>query len=421
MSQEQDFLFSKNDLGTILRQIIDGVSYKVESIPEGQFLGSSNDELLEHLYSELETLPLELYEDRMELDDSEAKIDVSGDPLRHVSDRSRPAYVSGLKITVQIPFSGPKGLWFCRPSTYTSSPPFGTVLGPDRNGIGELNFSFENPSDTLDKNNLKSDIDRQLNEIKKYIERVNQDVEKGNQELKESIRQQISQRKGHLNTHASIVESLNIPLKRRPGVPDVQPLPIRRRLVRPLPPPTKASQEYTIADDDYEFILNVIRQEGLTWETSPKTYVKHDEEELRDFILAHLNTHYDGEATGETFRKHGKTDIRIESQNRAAFVGECKVWHGPKKLSETLDQLFGYITWRDCKDAIILFNKDIAGFSQIQDKVPETLMAHPNFITEIKSQQAGEWRFQFKSADDPDRIVTVHVFLFNLFTSDAKE
>jgi hypothetical protein len=72
-------------------------------------------------------------------------------------------------------------------------------------------------------------------------------------------------------------------------------------------------------------ILTIIRHDGRTFEATPKTYAVHDEEELRDIIRAHLNGHYKGDATGETFRRAGKTDLRIEAESRTAFVAECKV------------------------------------------------------------------------------------------------
>ena len=39
---------------------------------------------------------------------------------------------------------------------------------------------------------------------------------------------------------------------------------------------------------------------------------------------------YHEAATGETFCKLDKTDILIEFENKAAFIGECKIWHGEK-------------------------------------------------------------------------------------------
>ena len=58
-----------------------------------------------------------------------------------------------------------------------------------------------------------------------------------------------------------------------------------------------------------------------------------------------------GDASGERFRRKGKTDICVEVANRAAFVGECKTWGGPKVANDAIDQLLGYLTWRDCHAA----------------------------------------------------------------------
>jgi hypothetical protein len=186
-------------------------------------------------------------------------------------------------------------------------------------------------------------------------------------------------------------------------------------LVRPLPPAPTAPREAGIRDEDYEHILNVIRHEGRSFEATPSTFAKHDEEELRDIILAHLNGHYEGDASGETFRRLGKTDIRIEVDNRAAFVAECKVWRGRQELNEGIDQLLGYLTWRDCKVALIVFNREVAGYAGLQAMMTASLEAHPDFMRALRNTQPGEWRAQLHSRDDADRHVTLHVFLFNLY------
>lgn len=69
-------------------------------------------------------------------------------------------------------------------------------------------------------------------------------------------------------------------------------------------------------------------------------------EVITPHLLATLNTHYD-QATGETFRKIGKTDILIEFDNKAAFIGECKIWHGEKVFQDAIQQVLNYSTWRD--------------------------------------------------------------------------
>lgn len=77
---------------------------------------------------------------------------------------------------------------------------------------------------------------------------------------------------------------------------------------------------------------------GTSMEKTARTYYNNQEEELRDILLAALNTHYES-ATGETFRKIGKTDIQIEFENKAAFIGECKIWGGERLLRAQFSKL----------------------------------------------------------------------------------
>ena len=123
---------------------------------------------------------------------------------------------------------------------------------------------------------------------------------------------------------------------------------------------------------------------------------------------------FEGKTTGETFRKYGKTDIRLEEETRSAFVAECKLWGGEKVLLDALSQLLGYLTWRDCKSALVLFNKDVAGFAGVQATIDAALRKHPQFLRALESARAGEWRYVFKSQEDAGREVTVHVLAFTL-------
>jgi hypothetical protein len=163
--------------------------------------------------------------------------------------------------------------------------------------------------------------------------------------------------------------------------------------------------------------LLVLRHEGISFERTPTTYAVHDEEELRDILLAHLNSYFKGQATGETFRKNGKTDICIEFENRAAFVAECKLWRGNQAVIEAINQLLGYLTWRDVKAALIIFNKDVAGFKQIQDKVLNILREHPNCVRAEFLPGTSEWRMILRSREDAERLITLRVLLFNLYTT----
>src|SRR5262249_40612303 len=149
----------------------------------------------------------------------------------------------------------------------------------------------------------------------------------------------ITARRTRIQQHEGLSSILNIPIKRRDGAPSIRPIKVEKKITKPLPSPPKSGfkPEPGITAELYNEIVSMIRHEGRTFETTPKTYAVHDEEELRDIIVAHLNGHYEGGATGETFRKSGKTDIRIEDDNRAAFIAECKIWRGSKDIPGAAD------------------------------------------------------------------------------------
>ena len=86
-------------------------------------------------------------------------------------------------------------------------------------------------------------------------------------------------------------------------------------------------------------------------------------------MLAHLNGYDQEDEWGETFRKIGKTDIQIETEKRAVFMAACTVWRDSKAISDSIDQLLSHLMWRDCKAAMMIFNKDEPSFSEILKKL----------------------------------------------------
>ena len=413
---ERDRLFCEGDLSEALRQHAAKIQQKIDSIPRGQFLASSNDALVEHILPEFQIEPLTLYEDRMVMDQAEARVDVSHDPDRNPFGDQGPIYVAGITVTIAIPYTGDEELWKLCPSTSRMQSLHAVVRGRNRDGVGAVEITASQPSDTGPER-LKQHVDRTLEGLRFCIENQKRQIEQENGLLEQRIREAIQSRRTKLEKNDGILKALNIPLRRREGVPDIQPIPIKRKLPKPLPPMPKEGfrPEPGIQTADYEHILGVIRHEGRTFESTPKTYTVHDEEGLRDIILAHLNGHYEGGATGETFRRKGKTDIRIEDAERAAFVAECKIWRGSKELLSACDQLMSYLTWRDCKAALVIFNKNNAKFSEVLAKLDETIGSHPLSLKSLGEQRVGEWRYLFRSKEDEGRQITVHAFAFNLF------
>ena len=105
---------------------------------------------------------------------------------------------------------------------------------------------------------------------------------------------------------------------------------------------------------------------------------------------------------GETFNFEGKTDILIRSEGKNIFIAECKFWKGPKKLTETIDQLLGYSSWRDTKVAVIVFNRN-KDFTNVLASIDETTKQHSNFKRKLGKQSETSLRYLFAHRDDPNR------------------
>jgi hypothetical protein len=401
-----DSLFYDNSFDEYLQGKHKNIWREVDGIPQENFLGMSDQEMDDYLIPRLELMPIVLYEDLITHMPFETKVEIE--------DYGRRINVDGLGITLSIPYSGEPGYWKMKPNPWREPHPKGVVFPPDPKGIGHVEITLKMKSSTSPEYCTK-EVKHVLDSVKYYIEVQRKHINQYNRDLPVKIQEAVKVRRDRLEKHSAMIRSLNIPLKRREGVPDISRLPIKRKLVRPLPAPPSKQPNIGIADDDYEHILKVVRHEGRSYETTPKTFIKLDEEELRDIIIAHLNGHYEGDATGETFRRSGKTDIRIENNDRAAFVAECKVWRGACEFSQAINQLLDYLTWRDCKTSMIIFNKHNSGFKQIQDQLPELLKKHSQFEKNLDCKTHGEWRCIFRSMDDPERKVIVHIFVFNLY------
>ena len=116
----------------------------------------------------------------------------------------------------------------------------------------------------------------------------------------------------------------------------------------------------------------------------------------------------------ETFNFEGKTDILIRVDGRNIFIAECKFWKGPKGLTDTIDQLLGYTSWRDTKTAIVLFNRD-RELSTVLAKVPDTVRAHPNYVRDgAATGSETEFRYVLHHRDDQLRELELSVLVFEV-------
>jgi hypothetical protein len=141
---------------------------------------------------------------------------------------------------------------------------------------------------------------------------------------------------------------------------------------RPAVSTGKYEAEPVLDEKEYQYILQILNSMSLVIERSPTSFASLDEEAIRDHFLIQLNGHYEGGATGETFNAAGKTDILIRVENKNVFIAECKFWRGQKAFDEAIDQLLGYLTWRDSKCAILVLTNKVTVRQKMHEVMKST-------------------------------------------------
>ena len=410
------YLFLSGDLFGSLENQKRSVRDYVQNLSAEQIRASSPEQIIDHVVNKFSVEPLTLFRDRAQKSLTETTVETR-DWFRYGMSEGETIRVPGVGVTVRVPYTGEPQLLRLRGSLVPSERMSADVSDPV-DGVASITLDFRFAQEGLTEDRVKQTIDQRLNSIEQHINGQGGILDQYQRELTQIVQEAVHRRSEQLGGLHALAKALDIPIVKRPGTPMFEPIPVVRRARKELPPVADNQQStgFAISDDAYLNILRAIRAQGRTFEKAPQTFHQFEEEQLRDTILANLNTHFEGGATGETFRAKGKTDICVEQENRAAFIGECKIWSGSEELVDGLKQLLGYLTWRDCKTALIVFNKDRAKFSELLVKAPEALRTLSElFVSERKQDEPGEWQMRFRSLEDAGRIVTVQLMLYNIY------
>lgn len=337
--------------------------------------------------------------------------DVYGEPQFYM--------VDGCNIDYKVPFSGDDVLLKCTPSTYimTSFEIFGFQKPSNTNyGFITIRLSYTNQEmkgfgDNLEEK-VNSDFRNQFSSFEKMSGYANDDIRSYNENLTSNVQQLLNKRREKADVFFSFSKALKIPLNLNSSSPNLTPIPLKKphRANLNEPKPHAQEQQFYIDDSDFENIIKIIHLCGTALEESAKTFNQFNEEALRDYIKGMLSSHYENTVTGETFRRVGKTDIQIQREDKAAFIAECKVWHGIKLFSDAIEQLFCYATWKDTKLSLIIFNKENKNFAGVQQQVQSWLKEN---CKSCKQWNSNIWDC-VKYREDTGRDVRLAVALYDV-------
>lgn len=406
----EDYLFTGVDWFSVERNQNARMIEEIDGINADRLLNTSVDDLVQYFVEKFQIVVPRLDVDNLVVDQREKQIDVSRDPMRAMWGHGGPYYVAGTEIEVELPFEGEAEAFKIQPTTYTLNPPRAEIRG------SKVLFYIAGTDLTADS--VRREIDSRVQSIQSYLTTVQSNAAGLNSQLPNAARQAIEARRSKLLAGRDMVASLGFKMKERPGSAKTFVVPeVRRKIVPVMPPSSSAPYrpEPALSNVDYDHILSVMQNMTQVMELSPSAFHSVDEEALRSHFLVQLNGHYQGQATGETFNYEGKTDILIRSEGKNIFIAECKFWSGPKKLSETIDQLLGYSSWRDTKTAVVIFNRN-RDFSKVLTAIPEMVRAHPQYKRDLPGSTETNFRYQFASRDDRNRELFLTVLAFDVPT-----
>lgn len=404
-----NYLFSDGDLWDFLENRKRELLREIQNTNSDYLLNVNLADFYNYLTQKYSLDAPVLDEDGITVDQNEINIDVSQYPNRFIPDRRRPHYIRGTQLTYFVPFNGDQVLFKYKPSTFTYAPPQAIVKE------NELHVLIDGVNQDAEK--VKQEFNRELNEIKKWAGWVEKDVKQFNENLVKQVEKEVQKRREKILKDKNLVVDLGFPLKKRKDAPLTYTVPeVRRKIIpRPIASKDPYKQEPTVGMEDYEHILNIITNMSLVMERSPKAFKNMDEEDIRQHFLVQLNDQYEGQATGETFNFKGKTDILIRHKDKNLFIAECKFWHGKEKLKETIGQILGYVSWRDTKTAVLIFNRT-KNLSNVLSQIPAIVKNHPNFKEELDYNSETGFRFILHHKDDKDRNLYLTILVFEVPT-----
>lgn len=280
----------------------------------------------------------------------------------------------------------------------------------------EKRLSFSFGMRELNKNSF---IDTKRNMLKLFQENItkaNNYSSTYNIRIKEFIDNYFKKIKNEYLAENDFFESINLNVQK-----DTDPtftVPIIKKIKVPEPQvDSKKSFSYvpTISDEMYNDIIATINKSAKIIEQNPALYNGKNEGELRDQLLFALSSRYEStSATAESFNKKGKTDILLKypKDGTNIFIAECKFWKGQKEFHKDLNQLFGYLTWRDTKSALIYFvNKN--GITEIVRKAIEAVERSSFFVSQTQKRHEDSFSYIFCSPGDSEQRLFLELFLFH--------
>jgi hypothetical protein len=407
-TDENSELFSGLSLADALRSQTLKVKGQVHSMSSDEFRSRPDERLVDRVVASLDIQSLVFQLESRETDTQMIMLS-----------RSEPGY----RITVKIPYSGERRLWFLKPIDHNGQSPRGQV-NANGQGTGGVLRLIAQRSSHLDLDPLNEVIEREIIAIKNLVSRQEEEIKAWRIQLAAAARQEVIQRREILGEAPVVVDSAP-PLEREesaPAVPSTNPdLGEDAASEIDISPIALGPGETTETRKGRKGArttpVEVVKDASAIFNAVSQIYSQHSDEELRTVLLAHLNQLASGSSSNPTFVHLGKTNFMLPGANGAKltpFVGGCTTWRGPAALKKKCDQLLTRSGGKNPAVVLVVFIRKSGDFGRVLEKVPQSLRKHPRFHHEVASKCDVECEAVMLSPADGETAIALHALSVNL-------
>jgi len=400
-----------NDLYHYQQRIFETVHQEIYAEDKSYLLNVNDEEYIQHIVDKYTLDTVSVDPDSLQIDETDEIVtqgedDIFGEPMesRHVRYVCEIGY-SGEQKTFEL--KSTSGLMWNIEVTFTSD--------------SLMTFAVD---DYMNNNaQVKVDIEREKTNLVQKVSELNGGIQGFNSQLRSTVTTTLANRKAEIEKYNSSLIDLGIPIKKKEQVPQTFAIPIENRQPRVTVENIEQSKsapkaakptlpDPTLADSIYQEIITTTHDVGKVMERLPKLYTDRDENSMRDLFLLYLEPRFTS-AGGETFNGAGKTDILIRYKNSNVFIAEFKYWEGKKLFTDAVSQLFGYITWRDSKAALIVFNRN-KDHSAVVQEINTIMKSHDCFVEQKETIEDTWLNYVLHFPDDTSKIIRLAVQVFHL-------
>ncbi|MBQ9678825.1 MAG: hypothetical protein IJV44_11885 [Prevotella sp.] len=398
-------LFHRGDIHQLEEALKETIRKRIHDLEDDYILNVSEQEYIDYLAEEFHLdCPLILYDEKSI---EPRNVLVSPEYLPRSWFYYDERDIERKMYRLHIPFQGDSELLRFRPNPFSLSAWSNFTISYDSVYVDILDINE-------DANEVKRECDSYVNTLREMMNSLEKNYSSINKIMPDHIRSMFTIRKKQIQKEHKELVDIGIPIKGQMQQ-NTYTVPTVQRRFKPVPGPTKTIIEPptpTMADKEYQDILSALNTIGRNLERFPNTHKGKDEESIRDLFLVQLATSFTAyTSTGEAFNHKGKTDLMVKNGDDILFIAECKFWKGARVFIDAISQLLGYLTWRDTKTALLVFNRDV-GMTTALQSIENASSKHPNYLSGKKN---GDARFDcvFHLNEDKNQQVKMAIFVFD--------